>query len=204
MGTYNYTYRVIVTYKDRSKRVIFEGSYRDCVLCMQGTTDLGGFGVCTDMVRSDSLIMIRQMLNKDNGFSKPLRYLGQLDTQQYYPFGDLKKLYTFLRENNISFSTACTASGTEREYCTKEFFLKKEKQRLQIESTGFGTIDDVTDIVLLALPKGVSDGVHSITIRLNDTTSNDPLPINLWSRGRDDGEFDIFVAHRLGDISYEL
>lgn len=203
MGIYNYTYRVIAAYKDRSKKVIFEGSYRDCVLCMQGTMDLGGLGVYLDMVRSDSLLMIRQVL-VNAGFSKPLRHLGQLDTQQYYPFGYLKKLYTFLRENNISFSTVCTASGTEREYCTKEFFLKNEMQRLSIESTGFGTIDDVTDIVLLALPKGVSDDVHSITIRLNDTTSNDSLPINLWSRGRDDGELDIFVAHRLGDISYEL
>lgn len=189
-------YRVIVTYKGGSKRVIFEGTYRDCLECMQ---DLEGTYACIDLVRSDSILMIRKM-----PFSKPLVHLGQLDTQQYYPFGDLKKLYTFLRENNVSFSTVCTASGTEREYCTKEFFLKKEKQRLSIESTGFGTIDDVTDIVLLALPKRVSDDVHSITIRLNDTTSNDPLQINLWSRGRDDGELDIFVAHRLGDISYEL
>ena len=192
-------YRVIATYKDRSKRVIFEGLYRDCLECMQGARGLEDTYVCIDLVRSDSLLMIRQM-----PVSKPLRHLGQLNIQQNYPFSDLKKLYTFLRENNTSFSTVCTASGTEREYCTKEFFLKKEKQRLQIESTGFGTIDDVTDIVLLALPKRISDDVHSITIRLNDTTSNDPLPINLWSRGRDDGEFDIFVAHRLGDISYEL
>lgn len=203
MSIYNYTYRVIATYKDRSKKVIFEGSYRDCVLCMQGARDLEDTYACIDLVRSDSLLMVRQISNKDK-FNRPVRHLGQLDTQQYYPFGDLKKLYTFLRENNISFSTVCTASGTEREYCTKEFFIKNEMQRLSIESTGFGTIDDVTDIVLLALPEGVSNDVHSITIRLNDTTSNDSLPINLWSRGRDDGEFDIFVAHRLGDISYEL
>lgn len=203
-------YRVIVKEATSGKRIIIkEDGYKECVLCLKEIvskvdTEFECEHSLVEIISEDNVLQYRFVWDKENGkYFVPVRFIGELTMQADYGRSGFKKLYETLNENRSSLTLTCTDRNGERITTGSGVFDWVSKTIVKAENTNFKTIDNMIDALLLALPAGIYESIHSLDLRINDDGLFTKRPVYFWSKAYG-SEFDIIIANHLEGVSYEL